>query len=137
MNLFKQHQTTSGYNTIPDAIADADTAAVPLGTTVLSSSTTMTMDRCSSTGKRIAIVASTILLVVAGSTFLMMQDESLLYTTLLVGRSRYADFPCVVYDGDHCVPATGTFCGVSTTVSWGQDLPFMTCWQFENDPLFC
>ena len=35
MNIFQKHQNTSGYNSIPDAIAaDDETAAVPLGTPV-------------------------------------------------------------------------------------------------------
>lgn len=41
MNLFKQQQNTSGYNTIPNDNA-ADDTAVPLGTTIQSQSMTTT-----------------------------------------------------------------------------------------------
>ena len=72
MNLFKQQPKTSGYHTIPDALADDDaTAAVPFGTTLLPSTTT-TM-----TKRRMALVAGLLLLVVlAGGGAVVLLAET-------------------------------------------------------------
>ena len=43
MNLFQKQQTTSGYASIPNAIADNETATVPLGTTIVPRPATTTM----------------------------------------------------------------------------------------------
>ena len=43
MNLFQKQQDTIRYNSITDAIADDDTAAVPLGTTIVPRPATTTM----------------------------------------------------------------------------------------------
>ena len=71
MNLFKQQHNTSGYNTIPDTIANDETAAVPLGTTILPTPTTtmMTATKDHRLSKRMMIAIVTgmmMLLVVAG-----------------------------------------------------------------------
>ena len=68
MNLFQKQQKTSGYNSIPDAIADDETAAVSR--------------RSSKT--RIALVAGTMMMLVAGGA-VWMQDESSSYTTTAEG----------------------------------------------------
>ena len=73
MNLFKQQHNTSGYNTIPDTIANDETAAVPLGTTILPTPTTtmMTATKDHRLSKRMMIAIVTgmmMLLVVAGGT---------------------------------------------------------------------
>ena len=70
MNLFQKQQNTIRYNSIPNAIADDETAAVPLGTTLLPPSKTTMGHRLS---KRIAIVAGVMmLLTMAGGTVWMM-----------------------------------------------------------------
>ena len=71
----KQQQTTSGYNSIPDAIAaDDETAAVPFGTTLLPTSTTTNR---SSKRMMMAIVAlmMMLLLVVTAGTVWMRVGE--------------------------------------------------------------
>ena len=73
----KQQQTTIGYNSIPNAIADDETAAVPLGTPT--STTTMTMGHRSSK-RMLAIVAiMMLLLMVAGGAVWMRPDDGLSY----------------------------------------------------------
>ena len=118
MNLFKQQQTSSGYKTIPDAIADdiadADTAAV---------------GHCSSTGRRMALVASTMLLVVlAGGGTVWMGDGGITPTAEgLVVATEGSDKGPPAFG---CHPATGTFGGVSDTASF-RNHPFETCWLFK------
>ena len=88
MNLFKQQPKTSGYHTIPDALADDDaTAAVPFGTTLLPSTTT-TM-----TKRRMAIVAAGVMLLVVlvGGAVVMMPYGGIM--TAAAGPSQCA--------GDH------------------------------------
>ena len=71
MNLFKKQQATIGYNSIPDALADDETAAVPLGTTILLPAMA-TMDRRLSKRMMLAIVAGVMLIGMAGGTVLML-----------------------------------------------------------------
>ena len=142
MNLFQKQPKTSGYNTIPNTIAvDDETAAVPLGTTLLSPSTTTTRGRRSSKRRRIASVAAGMMLLVmmvAGGTVWMRQDDGLSY--------NYSSGSLETEDGSltttwgppgSCVPATGTWTAgpVSTTAWWGQATPFLTCWQ--QDQSYC
>ena len=133
----KQQQTTSiGYNSIPNTIADAEIAAVPLGSTILSSSTTtMTMDHRSSkstsmkTTLGMIAVAGIMLLVVAGVMVWMPEGAS--YTTaaedLLVGTHRIAP----------CLPAGGTFSGKSKNTDDGVDGNFETCYQLGKYDVYC
>ena len=82
MNLFKKQPKTRGYKTIPDALAEDDTAAVPFGTTLLPSTTT-TM-----TTRRMAMVAGVLLLVVlAGGGAVVLLAE----TTTDGGRPSAAE----------------------------------------------
>ena len=138
MNLFQTPQKTSGYNTIPsipNAIAYDDTAAVslPLGTTLLSSSSTMmTMGRRLSKWRMIAMFAGMMMLVVAGGT-VWMGDGGITTTSEGFVVATQGVVPCVpatntfdmlVYylklyggDGFNCEPATNTFGGVSNTAT--------------------
>ena len=78
MNLFQKQPNTSGYTSIPEAIADDDTAVVLVSTITPSPPTAMTMDRRSSKRMMMAFVAGTMLvLMVAGTGAVwMMQDGS-------------------------------------------------------------
>ena len=115
MNLFKQQQTSSGYKTIPDAIADdiadADTAAV---------------GHCSSTGRRMALVASTMLLVVlAGGGTVWMGDGGITPTAegLVVAATEGSDPRA-------CFNAGATFNGKSVYSS--QNYQYDTCFQYDH-----
>ena len=91
MNLFQKHQKTSGYNTIPDGIAEVETAAVPVGSTLLPP--TMTMTTMSKT--RIVLVAGMTMMLVAGGGTLWMRettDDGL--TTTAVERNRSTGKQC-------------------------------------------
>lgn len=142
MNLFQKQPKTSGYNTIPNTIAvDDETAAVPLGTTLLSPSTTTTRGRRSSKRRRIASVAAGMMLLVmmvAGGTVWMRQDDGLSYNSSS-GSLETEDGSLTTTWGPpgSCVPATGTWTAgpVSTTAWWGQATPFLTCWQ--QDQSYC
>ena len=96
MNFFKQQQNTSGYNSIPNAIAAADTA-VPLGTTILPSPTTMMTMDCRLLKWMVAIVAAVAMMLVAYGAVLM-QDGSW-YTAaaegLVVATQECA--PCLIF----------------------------------------
>ena len=138
MNLFQTPQKTSGYNTIPDASADASAAeddttavSVPLGTTLLSpSSTTMTMGRRLSKGRRIAIVAGIMLLLMVVGGTVWMGDGGITTTTAegLVMATHW------IGDVD-CRPARGTWTAGADSKynSFGQSTPFETCWQNEKE----
>ena len=122
MTLFQKQQTihTSGYNAIPDAIADDETAAVPLGTPPLM---TTTMGHRLSKWM-IAIVAC--MMLVAGGTVRMV-------AILDGGRMTTSDV-------NKCLPAGGMFGGTSTTTSrgWGgKSDPFETCYQYGSDHKYC
>ena len=104
---------------------DEETARL-LGTTILPSTTT-TMDDRSSTWTRIAIVAGIMMMLVAGAV--LLPDR---------GRTTAAEGLVVATQGkDPCVPAGGTFSGVSETSSDQQSYAFETCWQFGKHSTYC
>ena len=130
----KQQHTTIGYNSIPDPIADDDkTAAVPFGTTILPSPTT-TMDRRSLLKwNRVAIVALMIMLLVVvvagGDTVLLRREGDIAAAEGLV---------VALQPSAPCLPAGGTFGGVSTVTDNGGDGgAFETCFQFGTDFTYC
>ena len=92
MTIFKPQQKTSGYNTISDGIAEDETAAVPFGTTVQTSSSTSTSRRSSTW--RIAIVAGLTMIVMAGGAILMLQTTDGGLTTTAVERNRVGKTSC-------------------------------------------
>ena len=139
MNLFKKEQNTSGYNTIPDAIAAGDeTAAVPLGITILPPTMTI-MDRRSSKKMMLALAAGVMLIVLAGGTVLMLAK------TLDGGRTTTsaAEGLVVATEGNYiaCLhPADGTFGGFSTTAlnAKGHPSKFETCfYQTTSVSTYC
>ena len=76
MNLFqKQQTTTSGYASIPDAIAAADETALFLGTTITPSPPTTTTRSYCWWKWMIAIVAGMMMLMMAGSGAVWMRPE--------------------------------------------------------------
>ena len=129
MNLFQKHQKTSGYNTIPDGIAEVETAAVPVGSTLLPP--TMTMTTMSKT--RIVLVAGMTMMLVAGGGTLWMRE------TMDAGRTTMttAEGLVVGTEANHppCTLTLGTFNGVSTETvpshyMHGRRYAFQTCYQF-------
>ena len=80
MNLFQKQQKTSRYNSIPDAIADDKTAAVPFGTPP--SSTTVIMGHRSSTGRVAFVAGMLLLLVVLGGGAVGMTEGGRTTTTI-------------------------------------------------------
>ena len=134
----KQQQTTSGYNSIPDAIAaDDETAAVPFGTTLLPTSTTTNR---SSKWNMVAIVAfmMMLLLAVAGGTVLRRNGEIAAAEGLVVATQVHtAVVPSATNGEGLCLPAGGTFGGVSHTTSDSESYAFETCFQFGNHHTYC
>jgi len=76
MHLFQKQQNTSGYNSIPNAIAtdDATAAAVPFGTTIRSPSPMMMT--LSQRSKRMVAIAAGMLLVTGGVAVWLQEDGS-------------------------------------------------------------
>ena len=126
MNLFQPQQKTSGYNTIPDGIADDETAAV-------GHRSSMWM------GMMIVFVAG--MMAAVGGTVLLLETMNDGRTTMttaegLVVGTEDADPEFI------CLPATGKFGGVSTTTppSYymnGKTFAFETCYQFGDEPNYC
>ena len=90
------------------------------------------MDRRSLKWNRVAIVAFVMimmLVVLAGGTVLLLQEgESAAAEGLVVALQPSAP----------CLPAGGTFGGVSTiTDNGGDGVAFETCFQFRNDFTYC
>ena len=101
----KQQQTTSGYNSIPDAIAaDDETAAVPFGTTLLPTSTTTNR---SSKWNMVAIVAfmMMLLLAVAGGTVLRRNGEIAAAEGLVVATQVHTAVVPSATNGEGLCPA--------------------------------
>ena len=75
MNLFQKQQKTSGYNSIPHAIAaDDETAAVPVGTTILPPTMTMTMGHYMPKWIMVAsVLGMMLMLVVTGGSVWMLE----------------------------------------------------------------
>ena len=102
MTIFKPQQKTSGYNTISDGIAEDETAAVPFGTTVQTSSSTSTSRRSSTW--RIAIVAGLTMIVMAGGAILMLQTtDGGLTTTAVASNSDNGLWTCCKKQSDECL----------------------------------
>ena len=151
MNLFKQQQTTSGYNTIPDTIADDETAAVPLGTTVLSPTTTTVIMGHRLSKRMIAIVFGMTIMLVAGGAVWMRPDGGSSYDHSSgslntaaedgSGLATAAEGLVVVAteaSSAICFPATGTFSGVSFFSPDGDESRyFETCFQLKGYSAYC
>ena len=119
----KKQQKTSGYNSIPHASAvDEETTAVPFG---------------SSLKRRVFLVAGALLLLVGGGggTVWMRQDGKTSAMNLVVAtQPTWQDYG----GANPCLPASGTFGGVSTEGSDdGEDGNFETCYQFDNLENYC
>lgn len=128
MNLFQKQQTTSGYISIPNDIADDETAAVQVSLGMPSPlTTTTTMDRRLS--KRMLAIAAGILMVlmVVGGAVLLRDGGITTAAEGLVVAKRAHSAPCL--------PAGGAFSGSTTTSS--QKYPFETCYQLGNDSTYC
>ena len=116
----KQQQTTIGYNSIPHAIVEAGTAAVPFGTTLLPSSTTTTT---MTLGRR-SLMLLLVGLAGGGTIWLWPDGEMSAAKGLVVATAGIAEL---------CYPDTynawGAFGGgVSTTTTRrGEDTTFETC----------
>ena len=129
MNLYQKQQNTIRYNSIPDAIADDDkTAAVPLGTTILSPTMTTMTRRHRSSKWMLAIVAIMMLLLVvlAGGTVWLRPEGGSSYdqsSGSLAIEDGSSDRTTAAAEGlvvatdarrNVCFPAGGDFGGVST-----------------------
>ena len=166
MNLFqKQQTTTSGYASIPDAIAAADETALFLGTTITPSPPTTTTRSYCWWKWMIAIVAGMMMLMMAGSGAVWMRPEGSsdppavyekresLQERLVREREERArhrlgggrtsttttaaEGLIVATQRDNpCLPAGGAFSGVSTTTNKQRD-PFETCYQYGKEEKYC
>ena len=115
-------------------IFDEDEIVVPLSTTITPATTTTTTVR--SLGM-IVVVASMIMLVVGGSVWMYETKDGDLTTTaaegLLVGTQGRASYK----PPGECLPADGTFIGISSTSFVGNFSPFETCYQLGDNPTYC
>ena len=128
MNLFQKQQDTIRYNSITDAIADDDTAAVPLGTTIVPRPATTTMTRGHRATLWMAIVAAGMLLVTGVA---VLRPDRATAVVWVFNDVATTDFP------NRCVPAEGAFGGVSTTSDSGESDPFETCYQYNGETTYC
>ena len=168
MNLFqKQQQTTNGYKTIPDAIADdipdtiaddiaadAGTAAVLFGTTISDDNEDKTaviflgttllppskMTRGHRLSQRIAPVAGMLLVfMMAGGTIWLRSEGGSSSDDSSESLVMWND-GVVMYDNGEdtpCLPATDTFSGRSGTPFPIHTEPFQTCYQYGDTDTFC
>ena len=118
---------------------DEDEIVVPLSTTITPATTTTTTVR--SLGM-IVVVASMIMLVVGGSVWMYETKDGDLTTTgrtttaaegLVVGTQGHASYA----PAGECLPADGTFIGISNTTYWGNYGAFETCYQLGDSPTYC
>ena len=126
MNFVIKKQHTNGYNTIADGDDDTDTSNVLPRVTAFRS----TLTTVRSWSGVVVIVVAGMMMLVAGSA-VWMQDGGSSYTTtakgLVVGTQ--GNIPCL--------PATGTFNGISFWSNWSDGYPFETCYQHGYDQFYC
>ena len=126
MNLFQKQQTTSGYASIPNAIADNETATVPLGTTIVPRPATTTMTSGHRAKLWMAIAAG--LLLVTGVVVLRDREtaaEGLIVVATTDVRSN------------RCIPAGDTFNGNSYITLDGTVDHFETCYKYGSYDKYC
>ena len=119
--------------------SDEDEIVVPLSTTITPATTTTTTVR--SVGM-VVVVASMIILVVGGSVWMYETKDGGLTMTgqtttaaegLVVGTQGRASYK----PPGECLPADGTFIGISSTSFVGNFSPFETCYQLGDNPTYC
>ena len=130
MNLFKQQPKTRGYHTIPDALAEDETTAVGYRSSMWM-------------GMRIAFVAG-MMLVAGGGTVLLLETMNDGRTTMTIAEGLVVGTEDVYPADTICLPATGTFGGVSNTTPPlsqlgipGSGTAFQTCYQFGDEANYC
>jgi len=146
MNLFQKQQKTSGYASIPNAIADDEETATTR-TMDRRVSRWRTTDRRWSKGRMLVdgvVATGMMLLLVMGGAVWMRQDGGSSYDhssgsreTADGGRTITAEGLVLPPPGDDpCLPAGGAFGGVSTTSNMQRN-PFETCYQYGKVEKYC